>query len=185
MVARRLLGAYLLSCMDGEWVGGRIVETEAYLADDDLASHSVRGRRNSNASMFAAAGTLYVYPIHAKYCFNIVTEEPGVGAAVLVRALEPIWGVQRMIDRRANSSIARLTSGPAMMCQALAIDRRFDSRHVLTETDLILSPTPLTAQEEIAISPRIGINKSSELPLRFFIRGNRFVSGPKHWHRVV
>ena len=95
-VARELLGKALLRRLDGQWLGGWIVETEAYLSDGDLASHSARGRTRGNAAMFGPPGTLYVYPIHAKYCMNAVTESDGTGSAVLIRAMEPVWGIDRM-----------------------------------------------------------------------------------------
>ena len=94
-VARNLLGKVLVRKLDnGEILAGIVVETEAYLPADDPASHSFRGLGRKNASMFEAAGTLYVYPIHAKYCLNVVTEPKGLGAAVLIRALQPIEGLQ-------------------------------------------------------------------------------------------
>ncbi len=175
-VARNLLGVMLLRRLEDRWIGGRIVETEAYLHAEDLASHSARGRRNSNAAMFARPGTIYVYPIHAKVCFNIVTEPEGLGAAVLVRALEPIWGLEHMAIHRGLTTPTRLTSGPAMLCQALAIDRSFNDRHLEDETRLLLCDAPPTGEIDVGVSPRIGITKSADMPLRFFIRDNRFVS---------
>lgn len=184
VVARNLLGASMLRRFGKRWVGGRIVETEAYLHEDDLASHSARSRRTSNASMFEAPGTVYVYPIHAKYCFNIVTEAVGLGAAVLVRALEPLWGIEVMMDRRGQRSVERLTSGPAMLCQALGIDRSFDRHHLHELKDLKIVAGDVIDERDTAISRRIGISKSADLQLRYFLRGNRFVSGPRHWHQA-
>ena len=132
--------------------------------------------------MFEPAGTIYVYPIHAKVCFNIVTQPKNVGAAVLIRALEPVWGVDYMKNLRGVSSITRLTSGPAMLCQALAIDRDINARPLFRETELILTQPDTVTSEPVAVTNRIGITKSTDLPLRFFLRGNRFVSGPKFHH---
>ncbi len=173
----------MLRRVEGAWIGGRIVETEAYLHNEDLASHSARGPGKSNAAMFESPGTIYVYPIHAKVCFNIVTQPKNSGAAVLIRALEPIWGIERMKKLRGVESITRLTSGPAMLCQALAIDRDFSGRRLRGETELVLTRPKVTTLEPISVSARIGITKSIDLPLRFFLRGNRFVSGPRYLHQ--
>ncbi|TWU57239.1 DNA-3-methyladenine glycosylase [Rubripirellula reticaptiva] len=178
-VARNLLGALLLRRINEQWIGGRIVETEAYLHEHDLASHSARGKGNSNAAMFAEPGTIYVYPIHAKVCFNVVTQPENVGAAVLVRALEPIWGIDVMETHRGLTTPTRLTSGPAMLCQALAIDRSFNGRHFTDEPRLMLCQNHVSTEFDIVASPRIGISKSVDLPLRFFIKDNRFVSRRK------
>ena len=183
-VAENLLGIVMLRRVEGTWIGGRIVETEAYLHADDRASHSARGPGKSNAAMFESAGTIYVYPIHAKVCFNIVTQPEKIGAAVLIRALEPVWGIETMKKLRGVDSITRLTSGPAMLCQALAIDRDLSGRRLRDETDLILTRPNTVTPEPIAVSNRIGITKSADLPLRFFLRGNRFVSGAKRLHRA-
>jgi DNA-3-methyladenine glycosylase len=181
-VARKLLGILMLRRVQGTWIGGRIVETEAYLHINDFASHSARGLGKSNAAMFDAAGTIYVYPIHAKVCFNIVTQSKNVGAAVLIRALEPLWGIETMKELRGVDSIDRLTSGPAMLCQSLAIERDLNGHRLHDEPDLMLTQPETTLAEAITVSHRIGINKSADLPLRFFLRGNRFVSGPKAQH---
>ena len=131
-VARDLLGKVLVRQLpDGARLAGVIVEVEAYLASDDPASHSARGQRVSNASMFQAAGTLYVYPIHAKYCLNVVTEAKGVGAAVLIRALQPTEGLDRMMQHRATESVRSLTTGPARLCQALQVDRSCDGEDLI------------------------------------------------------
>jgi DNA-3-methyladenine glycosylase len=176
-VARELLGKALLRKTGGAWVGGLIVETEAYLPAGDLASHSARGKTPGNASMFGPPGTLYVYPIHAKHCLNAVTEEEGIGSAVLIRALEPIWGIERMQSQRGLNDLRRLTSGPAMLCQALRVDRSDDGTDLVRNRGIriatLLEPAPI----EIHCSPRIGISKAVDHPCRFFIRHNRYVSG--------
>ena len=127
MVARELLGKVLLRKLRGQWLGGRIVETEAYLAAGDPASHSAAGKKRSNAAMFGPPGTLYVYPIHARFCMNAVTEKEGTGSAILIRAIEPIWGMERMHEHRGTDDPRRLTRGPAMLCQALQVDRALDA----------------------------------------------------------
>tara|TARA_R110002073_G_scaffold157241_14_gene312642 strand:- start:11206 stop:11823 length:618 start_codon:yes stop_codon:yes gene_type:complete len=184
IVARELLGKCLVRRTNRQWVGGIIVETEAYLADGDPASHSARGKTRSNASMFMDAGTLYVYPIHAKYCMNAVTEGPGRGSAVLIRAIQPQWGIQQMQSYRQTQDLKRLTRGPAMLCQALAVDRGDDGIDLTTDRNILIaqprSPSPAT---DVHATPRIGISKAIDERLRFFYRGNFFVSGPKRDHR--
>jgi len=166
-VARDLIGKALLHRVADRWLGGWIVETEAYLHQRDPASHSARGKTASNASMFAAPGTLYVYPIHAKYCLNAVTEDEGRGAAVLIRALEPVWGLEQMMAARGHRDMRRLTRGPAMLCQALGIDRRHDGRCLLVDPDLgIFDPTRLSPRL-VATTKRIGISKARHRNLRF------------------
>lgn len=183
IVAAELIGKVLVRqiASDGKaiWAGGRIVETEAYLATGDLASHSQRGQTKSNASMFARPGTAYVYPIHAKHCFNVATEAAGNGSAVLIRAIEPIWDLDGMKSRRSQTLPNRLTSGPAMICQALAIDRDDDGTDLINDRHFRIATMNDTDDLTVRASPRIGISKSAELPLRFFVLDNPFVSGPK------
>ncbi|WP_345684119.1 DNA-3-methyladenine glycosylase [Novipirellula caenicola] len=183
IVARELLGKCLMRRTNQQWVGGIIVETEAYLADSDAASHSARGKTRSNASMFSAAGTLYVYPIHAKYCMNAVTESSGRGSAVLIRAIQPVWGIEQMQSNRQTQDLKRLTRGPAMLCQAIAVDRSDDGIDLTTDRNILIAPprTPSPAAD-IHATPRIGISKAIDERLRFFYRGNPFVSGPKRDH---
>ncbi|TWU22534.1 3-methyladenine DNA glycosylase [Novipirellula galeiformis] len=184
IVARELLGKILLRCTNQQWVGGIIVETEAYLSDADPASHSARGKTKSNASMFMDAGTLYVYPIHAKYCMNAVTESPGRGSAVLIRAIQPQWGIAQMQSNRQTQILKRLTGGPAMLCQALAVDRGDDGIDLTSDRNIFIAhANPPSPAAEIHAAPRIGIRKAIHERLRFFYRGNPFVSGPKRDHQ--
>lgn len=127
--------------------------------------------------MFGPAGRFYVYPIHAKHCCNAVTGPAGQGSAVLIRAIEPIWGVEVMRRLRGQSDPRRLTRGPGMICQALAIDRTDDGLDLVTDPAVYIAPMGETTDAEIVSRPRIGISKAKDLPLRFFFRGNRFVSG--------
>jgi DNA-3-methyladenine glycosylase len=184
-VASNLLGKVIVRQLDnGEVLAGIVVETEAYLPADDPASHSFRGPGRKNASMFAAAGTLYVYPIHARYCLNVVTEPSGQGAAVLVRAVQPIAGLAAMRAHRGLSSLVepliRLTTGPARMCQALSVDRGLDGVDLLTSTAIWFETEPPAVMDRpwtARTSPRIGISQAVDKPLRWFIDGNQFVSG--------
>ncbi|MGI9473576.1 MAG: DNA-3-methyladenine glycosylase [Rubripirellula sp.] len=176
IVARELLGKPLIRRSQKSWIGGRIVETEAYLSRDDLASHSSRGKTPSNAAMFGRPGTIYVYPIHAKYCLNAVTEAEGVASAVLIRAIEPVWGLSRMKTNRGHQELHRLTRGPAMLCQALDIDRRFDQADLLGPCDVRILQDDITLSN-VTSTQRIGVTRCKKLRLRFFIDGNSYVSG--------
>jgi DNA-3-methyladenine glycosylase len=181
IVAAELLGSVLVHRVDNEWLGGWIVETEAYLSENDGASHSSRGQKPGNASMFAGPGTLYVYPIHAKYCLNFVTEDTGVGSAVLIRAIEPVWGVEMMMDHRGTVDRRRITSGPGMICQAMRVDRGCDGVDFI-DSDEWLIAAGHDVSHDVRTSPRIGISQSVDLPLRYFINANRYVSGPAGLH---
>lgn len=183
VVARELLGKHLVRADRWGIVGGRIVEVEAYLATGDPACHAARGMTRRNASMFGAPGTAYVYMIHAKWCFNVVTEPEGVACAVLVRAIEPLSGVARMRRRRGPVAELDLTRGPARLCQALDIDRRWDGWDLTRGESLWVTEKQgvgeAVADSEIGASPRIGISSAQELPLRFYLRNARHVSGPR------
>lgn len=176
LVARELIGKALLHQVDGQWLGGWIVETEAYLDSRDPASHSARGKTASNAAMFATAGTLYVYPIHAKYCLNAVTQKSGEGAAVLIRAIEPVWGIESMRRSRGLEDLKRLTRGPAMLCQALQIDRQDDHRCLVSDSRLGIFDDPFVLPREVASTKRIGISKAKHRNLRFVDLNSMFVS---------
>jgi DNA-3-methyladenine glycosylase len=158
VVARELIGKRLVRLTTAGLCGGRIVETEAYLSSRDPACHANRGMTPRNAAMFGPPGHAYVYMIHAKWCFNCVTEEIGLGSAVLIRAIEPQSGLPLMHARRGRENLLDLTRGPARLCQALAIDRTHDAHDLTTGSDLwieeddSLNSTPL----KILRSPRIG-----------------------------
>ena len=125
-VAQELLGMLLIRADSTCVCAGRIVETEAYLAANDPACHAARGPTRKNASMFGPAGHAYVYAIHSRWCMNVVTEREGSGSAVLVRAIEPLTGIERMAERRGIGDPLLLTRGPARLCEALGIDRELD-----------------------------------------------------------
>ena len=184
LVARELLGKALLRCLDGQWLGGWIVETEAYLPNGDLASHSARGKTPGNAAMFGPPGTLYVYPIHAKCCMNTVTEAEGSGSAVLIRAIEPVWGIARMQANRGTDDLRRLSRGPAMLCQALGVDRSFDNIDLLDAKHIMIADHGLDGSSRVTTTTRIGISKSKERKLRYFVDGSWFVSGRARDHRT-
>jgi len=170
--ARGLIGASFLV----EGVGGLVVETEAY-APDDPASHSYRGRRRRNASMFGPPGLLYVYRSYGiHWCANVVCGDDGVGAAVLLRALEPTHGLDEMRARRGLDDIALLCSGPGRLCQALGITVEHDGLPLYRPPFELYPPA---AAPEIVRGPRIGISRASERPWRYAVRDSPFVSRPR------
>ena len=183
-VARSLLGKVIVRQLDsGQTLAGIVVETEAYLSAEDPASHSFRGLGRKNASMFESAGTLYVYPIHAKYCLNVVAETKGRGAAVLIRAVQPMEGIEWMCQHRGltdlTKPLVRLTSGPARMCQALAVDRNLDGADLIHGTSIWFETEPAVVISQswtARTSARIGISQAVDKPLRWFMDGHQFVS---------
>lgn len=166
--APRLLGVEVVTHIDGALTRGRIVETEAYLAEDDAASHSASGPTRRNASMFEAAGAGYVYLIYGMHlCFNVVTGAAGQGEAVLIRALEPLEGLDAMRRRRGGRASDRdLCRGPGRLAQALGIERADDGGVLLAGGRIQLIDRS-AAPAAVEVGPRIGITKSAELPLRF------------------
>jgi DNA-3-methyladenine glycosylase len=173
-VARELLGKVLVHGP----TAGVIVETEAYLGGDDLASHSARGVTDRTRPIFGPAGHAYVYFIYGMYeCLNLVAEPEGVAGCVLIRALEPVAGIELMRQRRpAARKPEDLASGPGKLTLAMAITRAQNDADV-TRGALVVRDTVEQRRVEIAVTPRIGITKCADLPLRFVMRGNRFVSG--------
>lgn len=172
MVARGLIGASFF--MNG--IGGVVVETEAY-APDDPASHSYRGRTSRNATMFGPPGYLYVYRSYGiHWCANVVCEEDGIGAAVLLRALEPIQGIARMRARRGLDDRALLCSGPGRLCQALGVSGEHDGLPLDRLPFQLHRPGPTS---EIVRGPRVGITRASERPWRYAVRNSSFVSRPR------
>ena len=168
-VARDLLGCLLIRRTRQGVTAGRIVETEAYLAEGDSASHSRRGKTPGNASMFGEPGLSYVYTIHARFCFNLVTESRNVGTAVLVRALAPICGMQLMAARRNTSQSRLWTRGPARLCEAMSIDRRFNGWNATRGRRLWVAEDVDWKRPDILVSPRIGVTSAQDLPLRFYV----------------
>lgn len=166
-VARELLGKLLCHDEGGQLLVGRIVETEAYLAVDDPANHAYRGRTPRNAAMFGPPGYAYVYAIHRYCCLNVVTEGEGIPSAVLLRAVEPLQGIDTMSRRRGTARHVNLANGPGKMCQAFAINRSLD-RWALTRGErLWLAETPAETAIDLVVTPRIGVTSARDLPLRF------------------
>jgi DNA-3-methyladenine glycosylase len=172
-VGRDLLGKVLIHGA----TGGIIVETEAYLGLDDAASHAYRGITRRNGVMFGPPGHAYVYFIYGMYeCVNMVTEPAGTAGAVLIRAIEPLLGVELMQIRRPGAKRLRdLASGPGKLTLALGITRALNGADV-TKGPLVVRDRRGEEPFEIAAGPRIGISKNADLPLRFTIAGSDFVS---------
>lgn len=177
-VARDLLGCLLCRRIGDEILVGRITETEAYLANDDSANHAYRGMTRRNKSMFGPPGHAYVYAIHTHYCLNIVTEPEGVPSAVLIRALEPLQGIDRMRQNRGVENPRLLTTGPGRLCAALQIDLALDGADVTVPEALWVLPGDRAPDQEVVVTSRIGVTSAKELPLRFVLSGTPFVSRP-------
>ncbi|MBV8731684.1 MAG: DNA-3-methyladenine glycosylase [Acidobacteriia bacterium] len=173
-VARDLLGKVLVHGL----AAGAIVETEAYLGGDDLAAHSSKGITERTRVIFGPPGHAYVYFIYGMYeCLNIVVEREGQPGCVLIRALEPLTGVETMRKHRPSAKrLEDLASGPGKLTLAMRITRAHNGAD-LTHGPLVVRAPAEPRRIEIDVTPRIGIRHCADWPLRFVIRGNRFVSG--------
>ena len=181
VVARKLLGKLISRRIDGQRVTGRIVELEAYLGLDDPASHSYIGKTARNAVLFGPPGFAYVYFIYGMYyCLNVSCQPEGQAGGILIRALEPIEGLETMARLRklpASANPKLLTSGPGRLCQALDITRVAHNGLDVTSRGSALQILDDGFEPDLIRStPRIGIRKAVEHPLRYVIEGNRFVS---------
>jgi len=193
LVAKELLGKYLVVQKEGNLLSGKIVETEAYIGFDDPASHAYRGMTPRNEVMFGDPGYAYVYLTYGvHHCLNLVTEKRGYPAAVLLRALETVDGVEIMKRRRKTKSswmgkglfpptelkdLKNLTDGPAKLCQALGIDLKLNGADLCA--DVIYVEDRGAVVEKIDSSSRIGINEGKEKRWRFYVENNEFVSRRK------
>jgi DNA-3-methyladenine glycosylase len=173
--APEMLGWYLCRRLGDTVLRGKIVETEAYAAAEDAASHAFRGPTPRNRSMFGECGRAYVYFIYGThFCLNVVAHPPGEAGAVLIRALEPLAGLEIMQQFRGNKPVTQLCSGPGKLCQAMQVDRSLDGCNMLQPDVLWLEPAATNAS--VAQGPRIGIRLAAELPWRFWLEGNPHVS---------
>lgn len=183
-----LLGQVLVRVLeDGTRLAGRIVEAEAYLGIDDLAAHTCGGRRTArNASMWGPAGHAYVYFTYGMhYCMNVVADAPEIPTAVLLRALQPLEGLERMRAHRAGKRDpgrlrdTELCSGPAKLTQALAIDRALDGADLVSGETLFIERGARIRADRIVSGPRIGVGYAGEWahkPLRFWLAGHPYIS---------
>lgn len=175
-VARNLIGKVLVRKINGEYVAAMIVEAEAYLGENDDASHSAVGRTRRNQAMFSEGGTVYVYKIYGvHHCVNVVTENEGKGSAVLIRAGEPIVGLQTFKMFRGNVPDTKILSGPGNFAKGFSFTVE-DNHKTLFTPELFIQDFLHFPEEKIGISERIGIVKSKDLKLRFYLRGCKSVS---------
>jgi DNA-3-methyladenine glycosylase len=185
-VARDLLGKILECRTPMGTASGRIVETEAYIGEHDLACHAVAGRTRRTEPLYGPPGRSYVYFIYGMYwCFNAVTRAAGLPSAVLVRAIEPLAGVDLMRARRPTARRdVNLTNGPGKLCLALGITGAHNGLSLQRPPILIRDADPVP-DSAVAVTPRIGIRESADWPLRWIVAGNPYVSRtPKHFPLV-
>ncbi len=176
-VARGLLGASLVSHVDGQQTAGRIVEVEAYLGATDPASHAYQFRRHAqNAAIYGDPGTWYVYRSYGiHWCANLVTGPPGHGAAVLLRAVEPLAGAPHMRRRRGVETDRLLASGPGRLCVAFGITQA-ENGSPMESSAVVVEPAEAVPDAQVLETPRVGISQAAELRLRFVIRGSSWLS---------
>jgi DNA-3-methyladenine glycosylase len=178
-LARALVGKLLVRVIDGETLIGRIVETEGYLPDDP-ASHAFRGMTARNRAMFGPPLHAYVYFIYGtNWCLNVTAEQDGIGAAALVRACEPMRGIEKMRALRGRPDVRDrdLARGPGNLCQALGIGPACDGADLETAPELWLADDG--TRPAVGSSIRIGLTRAADVPLRFYAIGNSSVSGPR------
>jgi DNA-3-methyladenine glycosylase len=180
IVAREMLGTVLQCETSAGITSGIIVETEAYLGEHDLACHAAAGRTARTEPLYGLPGTSYVYFIYGMYwCFNAVTRAEGLPSAVLVRAVEPLAGIDLMRKRRSRiRNDVDLTNGPGKLCTALGIDGSMSAKS-LQRKPLVIREGEGIPDDKVEVTTRIGITRSADWPLRWIVRGNRFVSKGK------
>jgi DNA-3-methyladenine glycosylase len=180
IVSREMLGTVLECETDDGIASGIIVETEAYLGEHDLACHAAAGRTARTEALYGPPGTSYVYFIYGMYwCFNAVTRAEGLPSAVLVRAVEPLDGIALMHKRRPRvKSDIELTNGPGKLCTALGISGSLSGKS-LQRKPVLIREGERVPDELVEVTTRIGITRCADWPLRWIVRGNRFVSRGK------
>ncbi|HTK03206.1 MAG TPA: DNA-3-methyladenine glycosylase [Alphaproteobacteria bacterium] len=177
LVAPDLLGKILVRNFDGKIISGRIVETEAYLAFNDEASHSFVGKTERNKSLFGKPGTAYVHSIHMQNCIDVVTEGVNIPSSVLIRALEPLEAIEIMKSLRGKENLKDLTTGPGKLCKALAITKGFNGYDLTKLGDLyIIDDNYSVSEKDIIKVKRIGISKATENEYRFYLKDSQFIS---------
>lgn len=185
-ITKDLIGRPLIYEEKGQKLGGYIVEAEAYMGKKDRAAHSYQGRRSpANEGLYRRGGTLYIYSQRQYFFFDVACQKENEPEGVLVRAIEPVWGIDTMIKNRSGKKGILLTNGPAKMMQAFGIHSRYWDLHFLSDSPFVidLDDNHKKIPREIIKGPRIGINQSdpkwANKPLRYYVLGNPFVSGIK------
>jgi len=176
LVAKDLLGKILLRKLDSEILSGKIVETEAYYGRKDPASRAYRGRKKFNELMFMSVGKTFIYMVHANWLLNMVAHLKGGVGAVLIRAIEPIEGIEIMWNNRNVKKLRDLTNGPGKLTKALAITKDLNGIDVTERDSQLLVIEGEKEGFEIYSSHRIGVKADLPQKLRFLIKGNKFVS---------
>lgn len=183
LVAPALLGHWLVRRTQAGLCGGRIVEVEAYLSQDDPACHAAPGPTPRNRVMFGEPGHAYVYLIYGlHYCVNAVCRPADIGEAVLIRAIDASLGAPLLHGRRSARTITGLTNGPAKLCEAMEIDRTLDGADLCNPEGRLFIAKNLQAEKwrattgPVTVGRRVGLTKAAELPLRFYLEGSPFVS---------
>jgi len=174
LVARELIGKVLVRELSNEILEGIIVETEAYFGEKDPASRAYEGKKNYNKEMWEEAGKIFVYNVHKYWMFNIVAHEKGKVGAILIRAIQPIKGIEIMMENRRVKDIREIASGPGKLTQALKIDKSFNGKFLGKETKIWIEDRGI--KFEIKSSHRIGVKRDLRKELRFFAFQNDFVS---------
>lgn len=182
-IAEELLGKFFVRRIDGKILAGKIIEVEAYDGSVDEAAHTFRGKTKRNEVMFNEGGLLYVYFTYGMhFCCNVVTGKGNEGKAILMRAFEPVYGIEQMAFNRfdkkkiSDKELINLTNGPAKICEAFQISRKENGTD-LTGDDIFICDAPKIHKSKIEKSARIGIKKSVDLLWRYYIKDNPFISG--------
>lgn len=186
-VSKDLLGKVIIRKTGNRILAAKIVEVEAYLGNSDPASHAYHKITERNKAMYGIGGHAYVYFIYGNYyCFNVVCEEEGIGHAALIRAVEPVEGIEIMKTFRSKTkNIHDLTNGPAKLCLAMNIDKKLYGADLTKKGEIYITDMFSNSPEEILASKRIGINVAVDLPYRFFLKDNPFVTRHKFNKEII
>ncbi len=176
LVARDLLGKILFRRLDSEILSGKIVETEAYYGGNDPSSKAYRGKKKFNELMFMDVGKAFIYMVHGNWLLNIVAHLKGHVGAVLIRAMEPLQGIETMRKNRNVKDIHNLTSGPGKLTKALVITKELNGIDVTKRNSELVMVKGKEESFEVCSSHRIGVKVDLPQKLRFFVKGNKFVS---------
>ena len=179
LVARGLLGKMLVRRLNSQILCGKIVETEAYYGENDPASKAYKGRKMFNELMFMDVGKAFIYMVHGNWLLNIVAHSKGDVGAILLRAIEPLQGVEIMMKNRGVRDLSALTSGPGKLTKALAITKKLNGLDVTKEDSELTVAEANLESFEVVSSHRIGVKFDLPQELRFYIKGNKFVSKTK------